>query len=72
MAQRNTSMKAKVLLAAVAMMAMLMPGNAVARKNSKQVLVFRSPCSNVAAGAAKLGCGSEKLKTSFGFSLALQ
>ena len=33
MAQRNTIMKAKVLLAAVAMMAMLMPGNAVARDN---------------------------------------
>ena len=34
-------------------------------------LSFRSPCTNVAAKAAKLGGGSEKLKTNFGFSLAL-
>ena len=34
-------------------------------------LSFRSPCTNVAAKAEKLGVGSEKLKTSFGFSLAL-
>jgi hypothetical protein len=34
-------------------------------------LELRWVCSNVAARAAKLGCGSEKLKTSFGFSLAL-
>lgn len=33
MAQRHKIMKAKVLLAAVAMMAMLMPSNAVARDN---------------------------------------